>query len=129
MLFLDGSKEPYRIFDPPLCLHRLTGPNRARFVSGFVADCENEIKARCTVGDEFIPMFTAQTGCIVIEALQQLDGQRIDLTDGVTAGTKSSKPSVTHLIQYGFSHDAASRIPGTDEQNVVGFLSHFSVQD
>ena len=73
-MLLDRSKESYRILDTPLGRHWLTGPIRARFAGGLVADRENEIKVGRTVGDEFIPMFTAQADCIVIKALQQMDG-------------------------------------------------------
>ena len=60
-------------------------------------------------------------------ALQEFDRVRIDSTGRMTPRAVRTEAACTERVQDGFGHDAAHRVAGADEQDVVGGFQHGSL--
>ena len=81
----DGSG----ILDPPVCRHRLAGPDRTSFACGIVADGEHKIHDGGIRRREFCPALRAQADGRVVETLKDAQGERIrELTGQLRKATE-----------------------------------------
>ncbi len=99
-------------------------PDGAYFTGGVVAYGDDEIHGRCIGLAEFIPAFAAQCVYRVVNALQQLDGQRVHGSGGLAAGAPGTEAIAGRGVQNGFSHDAARRVAGAQKKYVVNAFAH-----
>src|SRR3546814_14687394 len=65
------------------CGHRRPGPDRANFMRGVVANGEHEIERRRVRAWEFLPALRAEAADIVVELLEQMQGEGVNLALGL----------------------------------------------
>jgi hypothetical protein len=56
--------------------------------------------------------------------LEKIENQRVGFADRVTAGTEAPESVLRRVIEDAIGDDAASRIAGTQEQDVHNVLGH-----
>src|SRR5262245_26394526 len=94
----------------PMGRHRLSRPHRAGLSCRVVADRKHEIERRRTWLCKLVPRLRAKARYVVAQALQQLDGMRVDLAFGLAAGAERPQSSLPELAEDGLGHDRAGRI-------------------
>ncbi len=73
---------------------------------------------------ELIPALGAQAGGRMVHLLQQVQRERMHLALGMAAGAEALEPTLSLAIEDAFGQDAARRIAGAQEQDVVDMLRH-----
>ncbi len=113
-----------RVFKSPMRRDRLTRPHRTHFAGGVVADGDDEVHLRCVGRGVLVPALAAQILGRVIHRLHLFDGEGIDLAGWVTAGAVGAEALLPHRVDESFGHDAARRIAGAEDEDVIDSFGH-----
>ncbi len=101
-----------------------TRPHRTHFAGGVVADGDDEVHLRCVGRGVLVPALAAQILGRVIHRLHLFDGEGIDLAGWVTAGAVGAEAPLPHRVDESFGHDAARRIAGAEDEDVIDSFGH-----
>ena len=104
----------------PVRRHRLARPERADLRRRVVADGEDEVHVRRARRSELVPAFRAGEGGVVVEPLQEIDGERVRLRLRMGAGRVAPELAGALAVQDRLGHDRAGRIAGAEKQHVIG---------
>ena len=118
LLFLRRAFHRRRIFDAPVCRHRLAGPHRTDFLGRMVTDRKHEVEVRRTWRREFVPALGPKTLNRQMVLYQSRDSQRMHRTTWVTAAAECMEPPLAVMTQQHLRHNAARRVAGAEKQDV-----------
>src|SRR5438445_4448778 len=112
------------VFDTPMRLVRMPGPDRADFARGVVADSENEIHLRRAGRIELVPAFRAHAGSRIAVAFQRFERKRIDRALRHAAGGVRAEATRAVFRENALGHDRARGVAGTQEQYIEDRIAH-----
>src|SRR3546814_1925085 len=105
---------------------RLPRPDRAELAGGVVAHGEDEVHRRRAGRSELVPALRAQAVHRDVLVAQQVQCVGMRRALGVAAGAEGAEATAAETVQQRLGQDAARRVPGAQEQHVVGGLRHAS---
>ncbi len=117
-----------RILDAPMRRHRLARPDRAGLAGGLVADRDDEVELDAARRGEFVPALAARAIRGNLHLREQFERQRIDPPGREASGTVAAESPPAPVIDERLRQDAARRIAGAQEQDVVSVLRHQPAQ-
>src|SRR5918993_3899365 len=103
--------------------HRVPRPDWASFPGSIVANRENEIHFRSAGNGKLVPALRAEALSVELQVGQKPQRCWMNLALGEAASRIGLEVTLAHAVHERFGKDAASRIPGAEEQHVVG-LAH-----
>ncbi len=95
----------------PMRRHRLTGPHRARFAGGIVANRENKIERRRARARKLVPGFRSKAGRVVAEAVQKPQRFRMHTALRLAAGAVGAKSSCASLFKIASAMIERAELP------------------
>src|SRR6185437_11711711 len=117
------TRDPGRVLDAPVGGHRMTGPDRAGFAGGVVANCEYEVNFGGARLGELVPGLRPETFGRQAVISQNFDRPRVDFAPGMATRRKAAEARLAEFVRQHLADDRAGGVPGTQKEDVVGAVS------
>src|SRR5262249_15828780 len=108
--------------------HGLARPDRASLTGGIVTDGKDEVDGWSSDQRKLLPTLAAQAFHGYVRNLQLAQRLRPGCSRRMAAGAVSGEVWFSFVVQDGFGHDRAGRIPCTEKQDVIASLHCLALQ-